>query len=630
MQWVRKIARGTAWFVAAGIVLLLFQSGLTSPNVPHVLRGIMASILFLSFVRPADGLLVAAALIPVATAGAQRFQVPGPWRWSEMLVLALVGGCLLHWSRNRPQPVGSDIRMPLLLFAMAVVASCFVQVAPSAFEFEPYRAELKQLVFANYLEASPTFKVVIDAALILEGLALFCVVVRLSATEPELRGRLARMIAIGAAAAAAINISTLIFASLRPGLFWSLFSQHIAGTRFNYHYGDVNAAGSYFALTILVAGGVTVARWHRVYWWIAAATIGLALWVTGSRMAMLAVFALIAVVLFLRAVRQRRAARLRAVAIAAVAVLLVVAGTSAMFLAHDTIRPTNEAFKARRELSMAALRAFQDSPLFGVGLSQYYGRSERYLPDWFRRSNLYFKRENAHNDYLQILAELGIVGLVGMICVLAAVARRLRSVTLPPMGVGVVAGVGAFILTSFGGHPLLTREVAYTFWLTLGLAATYGIPPVSSRSLWIIAATALAVVVVSVPFRVRSEMRTLPREHAAWGVSRWSPAESGPRIRSVGQRAVFFVPADARGVILPFRTRTESLGPHTIEIWFEGRLANRVTTKGAEWIRVNVVLPHAAAEGFYRVEARVTGPLQSGADPSIDAGVDMGWIQPTR
>ncbi len=628
MRLVRDIARATAWLAATGAVLLLFQTGLISPGVPRVVRGIMAALLLLTFARPGDGLLAAAALIPVASAAAMVLHVPSPGRWSELVVLTLLGGFLLHSARHRARPLDSDVGDPAIVSFVVVLASFVVHTAASAIEFEPNRGQLWRLAVHDYFLGNEALRVVTDGMPFVEGVALFWFVARRCAQQPELRERVARMLSVGAAGAATINALVLVTASLRPGLFWTLLGRHLTGTRINLQYGDLNAAGSYFALTLFVALGVLYGS-RRPHWWLATGTIALALWMSGSRAALLAVLLVTAAGLSLAAARRTRTPRARHAAAVALLMVLIATTATAVYLARATPhRPADDAIKIRLELASAAARMVQDYPLFGIGLSRFYVRSEEYLAGWFR--NNYYPRENAHNNVLQIAAELGLVGLAALACLVIAVARRFLRTTLPPVGLGVVAGLTAFLLTALAGHPLLTREVAYTFWLAFGLAAAYGRPAPHGSRVRVAAIVALAGVLISVPFRVRTESIALRSEHAAWGVSLWTPAASGPRTRTVGRRAVFFVPADARGVILPFRSRLESAAPHTIELFFEGRLANRVTTKSVEWIRVNLVLPAQHDTKYYRIEAHVTGPVPPGADTSVDAGVEMGWIQPTR
>jgi hypothetical protein len=269
-----------------------------------------------------------------------------------------------------------------------------------------------------------------------------------------------------------------------------------------------------------------------------------------------------------------------------------------------------------------------DRPAFGVGVTRFYDTSEAYLADWFKAAH--YRRENAHNNVLQIAAELGLAGFAAFAWLVAAVVLRVSRARLPPAGVGATAGVAAFFITSLAGHPLLTREVSFTFWLAFGLVGAFGPPPPIRPASTRVAVVAGICVLLSIPVRVRSEMPALPMEHAAWGVSLWTPAAAGPRTRTVGKRAVFFVPADAGGVILTFRSHSGSASPHTIDILFEGQLANRVTTKDTEWVRVNFVLPPRGEKPFYRVEVRIIGPQPPGADESVDAGVEMGWIRPSR
>ena len=83
--------------------------------------------------------------------------------------------------------------------------------------------------------------------------------------------------------------------------------------------------------------------------------------------------------------------------------------------------------------------------------------------------------ENAHNNFLQILAELGLVGFAidrlaararGHACEGVPARRSRRSPSLGNRG-----GLAAFVLTWLAGHPLLLDEPAFTFWVMLGAAA---------------------------------------------------------------------------------------------------------------------------------------------------------------
>src|SRR5262249_18631066 len=125
---------------------------------------------------------------------------------------------------------------------------------------------------------------------------------------------------------------------------------------------------------------------------------------------------------------------------------------------------------------------------------------------------LVYGQENAHNYFLQLCAELGIVGLITFGWTIAAALAPLVSVVrraaADPIPLGLLAGLGAFLITCASGHPLLVPEAAVRFWMALGRAAAAG--PSSERAAagrhhlrrgdWLIAA-ACAAIVISVPWR---------------------------------------------------------------------------------------------------------------------------------
>jgi O-antigen ligase len=84
--------------------------------------------------------------------------------------------------------------------------------------------------------------------------------------------------------------------------------------------------------------------------------------------------------------------------------------------------------------------------------------------------------ENAHNFFLQVLAESGVVGLVGLIALLAAVGAALvallrqSDVAEARLAAGAAVGVIAFVLTWTTSHPLLS--LSNQLWLAAVLAVT--------------------------------------------------------------------------------------------------------------------------------------------------------------
>ena len=127
-------------------------------------------------------------------------------------------------------------------------------------------------------------------------------------------------------------------------------------------------------------------------------------------------------------------------------------------------------------LIQTGLRMIRTHPVFGIGLGEFYPRSAEYSsPELLAKFPAIAARgENAHNNFVQVAAELGIVGGIFFTWLVAA---ALFAATRRALAAGdrflllVAAGVGAFALTMIGGHPLLIPEPGYMFWAMAGIAA---------------------------------------------------------------------------------------------------------------------------------------------------------------
>ena len=64
------------------------------------------------------------------------------------------------------------------------------------------------------------------------------------------------MMIAGAVGAGVLNVSRLVTASVATGALWSALPRLVRSTRVNVQFGDVNAAGSYFAMLFCLAAGV--------------------------------------------------------------------------------------------------------------------------------------------------------------------------------------------------------------------------------------------------------------------------------------------------------------------------------------------------------------------------------------
>ena len=241
------------------------------------------------------------------------------------------------------------------------------------------------------------------------------------------------------------------------------------GYRVSGHVTDVNAAGSYFAMIACLALGMALRDrgYRRAIWFCMAGASGIGLWFSESRSALGAAGAVI-VIAATWATTSRFSSRARAATLAAVMIaLLGGAAVRARLLGND---PEYRGVGFREQFNATSLRMIGARPLFGVGVGQYYRMSSLFLSPQLAWT---YGIENAHNYFLQIGGELGLVGLgLFAIWIGAPVTQSARALARAPRDarlLGATGGVMVFLVTCLTGHPLLVGEVAYPFWIQFGL-----------------------------------------------------------------------------------------------------------------------------------------------------------------
>ncbi|MEP6594119.1 MAG: hypothetical protein ABJC51_10525, partial [Acidobacteriota bacterium] len=153
-------------------------------------------------------------------------------------------------------------------------------------------------------------------------------------------------------------------------------------------------------------------------------------------------------------------------------------------------------------------------------------------------------------------------------------------------------GLTAFLLTWLAGHPLLTREPAYAFWMLLGTTAgpAVSLPAAgvrtTGRSFRARHATAAAalLLIASLPFRTTSARAQADLEHLGIGLStHWETADGGVRYRSAVNAASIFVPAETG---FRFQVRALSGRSERLELRLGGRLADIVALLPDRWTTI--------------------------------------------
>ena len=243
---------------------------------------------------------------------------------------------------------------------------------------------------------------------------------------------------------------------------------------------------------LIFAGGL---KRNRLPFVIAAAVImAISIVLTGSRGALLGVIASFATIAGL-SFYDRKSDRQRVLSPMLVAamcgLILIVTGVVVTFLgdSDSLLRSTglsvagSDFTTGRREFWRVALKMFFDHPIIGVGFDAFGVGFSKYDP-----SSGLFRVEQAHNDYLQMLADGGIVAfacVVGFIYLL--VRKSLRAIRETSNGfprgasIGAFAGCVAMVVHSFVDFPLRTSANAFVFLILASIAVTPIVKPSRRR-----------------------------------------------------------------------------------------------------------------------------------------------------
>jgi hypothetical protein len=232
----------------------------------------------------------------------------------------------------------------------------------------------------------------------------------------------------------------------------------------------------------------------------------------------------------------------------------------------------------------------------------------------------FYIRENAHNTFLQVLAELGVVGLVGFLAVLVTPLRGVFAAARPHgesrasqlVALGIGTGICVFLLSALTGHPLLTPETGLPFWMLAGAAAASA--PEHALSRWAYAAVVLvcAITLGSVPARARAAIAAADLEHLGYGLSLWQTDATGQRYRLATGVATVFLPTDAETLHIPLATANPQAGPVSVSLRLQGRLVDRVLLQNGEWTIYRFRVPDRERARFIPLELELEGHHEAG------------------
>ena len=626
---VRRIAAAgvsLVWLCASVIFFLLLTSIAQVGQVPTPVMGLLVLFAILSAWRPELALPMLAIIVPIATWLGRTWH--GGVAWPEVFVVAFGAGYAARRILLPHRHPIDALSIPVWTATVVVLASLSVKLlfVLDTTGGAAFQAQLWTVLTRDYFighGGSPE----IDAAMrLMEGLMLLSAASAIAA-QPGRGPVLIQSIVLGAAAAGAVNLWYLWESALRQESPFTTFLRYLRTIRFNRHYADVNAAGSYFVMALFPALAHVFRSW-KVASVLASVLIGASLTFSGSRAAMVAGI-LGALLLAVRGFRRHdfslAVSRLRL--LTAIAVIALCGSVALVSLVQRNVSSSRDTLKLRVQLTKTSLYMIAAAPLFGIGIGEYFGRWREFsspdLSALFPAAN-----ENAHNNFLQLLAELGLVGFGAFMWVLtaAAVACTRRLAAHPRDGLLWASGTGllAFIVTWLAGHPLLLDAPAFSFWILLGTVAgwqTTGFePPHRLSGLRTVGAVVALASVVSVPVRVRSDVARADLEHRGIGLSEWHHGEDGVRYRVAGAESTVFLPSSARVVTLPLRA-IEPAQELVVELLLESRMADVVRVSGERWFILQLAVPEAAeAPRFRRLDLIVRSQPGASRVPLLKVG----------
>lgn len=252
-----------------------------------------------------------------------------------------------------------------------------------------------------------------------------------------------------------------------------------------HHFAALMEMTSGLALGMLFGSGV--GRDRKIFIATAAGIMGMAVAFTGSRGGMISYLGVVVFVVIASFVRRsggENGARNRnlLVAISAVGLVLLVIGSVSLLgggielLRGIGIETATDATSGRSHFWSIAWQVFLDHPILGAGFDAFGVAFTRY-DTW----NGMYRVEQVHNDYLQTLADGGVLAFA---CVAAFVglllSRGIRAIGHRSTGIersivtGALAGCFGILIHSFFDFPLRTTANAFLFLLLVAIATESG------------------------------------------------------------------------------------------------------------------------------------------------------------
>lgn len=659
----RALAR-SRWATAGvrfGLLLLaaLYAMGpawtaVSSALVPLPVRAALVALTLLACVRPRWSPAIILGLVPLLPVWPTV--VPSlPPALVHMVVLTQGLPWLVRRALRRDPRARCSVTPGWALFVAVAAVSVAVDLTPDRWR----GAELAH-VWRNITAQVPGYLFVADVPsdgravpmliALLDGL-LCCLVVGGALTRqtrtPALKA--------GALAAAASALFGTVQAWTGLGLqhAWRIFDVGII--RINATYVDPNALAAFYALMgpVLLGLALRQAGWRRAGWVLSFVVVVTAMVMTAGR-AGLASLALGCAVLAWLALRRdldatdpsplvrryaRSMVRWSAIALALVLAAVLAIGT-ALNVRHEQQtsylhtwlytfnlrQPPDAIAKGRLAVWRTVLVMVREAPLTGLGLANSMHEFERVRAQLGIASLPADARLSAHNTYLLVTSELGLLGLAAWLLTMYAVLHGIRAPgNLPARdaaswpALGLAAGLAGYTLTMLTGDRILLREdiIVGTTCAALATLGAGPLPRVWRGAAWVVLAATLA----SWPARAALEPADQAHLPPHQGFHAVQMGVRGDAYRWSTRYSVMYLPAEVVHVEIPVRNLSPAI--QQLDVFVNGRRADSRQLPHGPWVTISFRLPPLSGQPWHRIALQVTPTWQAPGDPR-ELGVVVG------
>jgi O-antigen ligase len=565
-------------------------------NVSIWLQALIVALTVLSVVRPIAGVVALAVLLPLSLALESLIGPPPAAGITEALMMAFAIGAAPRLALPAPG-VRDRLGRPALIFSLIVCVACFIELVSqqAASPARSVASEAWRHLTRNYLFVPRPFADLHHGFRWLEVMAVCVFAERAIRRSPTAAPIAVRMFLVGGAAAASfavLRLTTILIEGRLSQDRLEILAYVIRRLRITALHADPNAAGSYFALLLVPAIIIGIRR--RSIWLLGLVCplVGLSFLLASSRAGMVGVGVILGAIALIALVRARRFGT------AAAGVLLFVgAAFGAGMLTDPSHAPLDRATAIRAAMARVSLEMARDYPMFGVGPGLYVPIGRQYIRAGYPALARWAPDgENSHNNFLQILAEYGVLSLLAFVWLVVPAARRWNwlPTAVPDTALyahAMTAGVAAFLVTAVFGHPLLITQVAAAFFLALGLSAGLMPSPSGAGHIGrIVTYGVIAFLAVSLPWRL-IEARAQPGD--VEGIGPAAGTLDGMAYHVASGDATWRLDRRTDGVTLWLRWDASQATDCDVDVFLDGHQANRARPDTAAWMPLRFPVPPA-------------------------------------